>query len=146
MATRNHRRLPRDYGPELVDGADGEPQRERIVQAKDGDFLHESFDMPFGVCTAMKNNHVTNPKAFGRHAFALKHDGSFEWLVSVLKKWPEGDICGLAAAHDSRAQQSPSCAAPNLENGGSFCSFSIHFSGKKSEAELFGHLSNIKGL
>lgn len=32
------------------------------------------------------------------------------------------------------------------EMGGSFCSSSIHFSGKKSKAELFGHLSNIKGL
>lgn len=32
------------------------------------------------------------------------------------------------------------------EMGGSVCSSSIHFSGEKSKAELFGQLSNIKGL
>jgi hypothetical protein len=79
---RNQRRLARNQTPELVDGANGETERERIIQTKEGDFVPIVVDI------------------------------------------------GHRAPHQISKLL------------GSFCSATIHLSGKESKAELFGHLGS----
>jgi hypothetical protein len=72
---------------ELVDGASGQTEQERIGLAEDGDLLHIALDMPFGVGTVAENDHVTDAVALRWHALALQHDRSFvdhDGLVNII--------------------------------------------------------------
>src|ERR1700722_17566506 len=72
---------------ELVDGADGETEPDRIGLAAEGDLLHIALDMPSGVRTLPEKDYVTDAIARRRHALALQHDRPFEdhgGLVAIV--------------------------------------------------------------
>jgi len=70
--------LPREYSPELVDDANGETEPDRIGLTQEGDLLHVTLDVPFGVRAATEEDHVTDTITLRRHALAFDHDRPLE--------------------------------------------------------------------
>jgi hypothetical protein len=109
-------RRPPGLSVELVDGTDGEAKAQRSGHLQEGELLHVTLDMPFGMRALAEDDDVTDAIAAWRHSRALEHNRSFDdqdRLVHV--------VIPVELAPGAGPNQGPRSAACTGRNRGRAC-------------------------